>query len=123
MRLEREGYGARTEPANLSDVLGPGAPPELVSTVLRTRVRHGKVVVGGVPHQWPHFFVEPVDVLRDWERKVGAGGALTISLGLEVPPGASGPSALSFQRSVFTDVLNAIAVEVATTLRPAEGSR
>ena len=120
MSFERNGYDARTEPANVADVLGPGGD-DLVPAVLRARLRYGKVVVAGVAHQWPHFFVEPVDVLRDWEQKVGPGGVQTISVELDVPPGAPGPTALSFARSVFADVLDAIGVEIASALRTAGG--
>lgn len=121
LRLEREGYDPRTEATNLADVLGPGSE-RLVPRVLHARLRYGRVTVGGVAHQWPHFFVESVDVLQAWHARLG-GGPLMISIELDVPPGASGPRALSFTRTVFSDVLDAIALEVVAAVRAGEAAR
>lgn len=122
MRLEREGYGARTEATNLGDVLGAGSPDELVGVVLATRRRHGRVVVGGVERRWPHFFVESVDDLRRWEERVRGGGPPTVSLEFDVVPGDAGPHALSFSRGIFGELLDGIAVEIGATLQQAGGS-
>lgn len=121
MRLEREGYGARTEPADLAELLGRDATNDLTRAVLRSRLQHGRVVVGGVARQWPHFFVESVDELRRWEERVGAGGAAMISIELDVPEDAAAPQALSFPRSVFGQVLDRIAIELADALRATKG--
>ena len=124
MRLERDGYGARTEATNLRDVLGADAPDEVVRSALDSRSQYGRVVVGGVVRQWPHFFVEGVDEMRRWEQRVGSsGGPSTIELEFELPLGERGPRALSFDRSIFRRVLYNIALEVGTALQSIASDR
>jgi hypothetical protein len=117
MKLERKGYGARTQATNLRDVLGASAPDAVVRAVLESRSQSGRVVVGGVVRHWPHFFVESVDELRLWEQRVASGGPRTIELELDVPSGEPGPHALSFDRLVFARVLFNIALEIGEALQ------
>jgi hypothetical protein len=119
MRCEREGYGARTQAADLHEVLGPQPPQEVVEAVLSCRRQYGRLIVGGVPRHWPHFFVESVDELRQWAERTGRGGALTVTVELDVPEGEPGPHALTFERDVFHRVLESIARELGAALRPA----
>jgi hypothetical protein len=122
MSLERDGYGARTQATNLRDVLGAGASEAVVRAVLESRSQSGRVVVGGVVRHWPHFFVESVDELRLWEERVASGGAPTIELEFSVPSGEPSPHALSFDRSVFAQILFNIALEIGQALRRVNGA-
>lgn len=115
MKLEREGFGSSTGAANLADVLG-GASDQIVAAVLRARTQFGRVRVGGVVRQWPHFFVEPVAELQRWELGVGSGGSLMVEL-LFDPATDSDPRALTFDRRVFTRVLATIAGEIGAALQ------
>jgi hypothetical protein len=117
MRFEREGYGARTELATLADLLGADPASGLVRAVLQARLQHGRVMVGGVARQWPHFFVESVEELRRWEERARRSGVATIEIEIDVPKDAATPRALSFPCTVFGDVLDRVALEIGDALR------
>ena len=117
MRLEREGYGARTEATNLRDVLGSDAPNDVVEAVLGSRRHYGRVVVGGVERRWPHFFVESVEELRRWEQRVSGRNQLTVEVELDIPLAEPGPRALSFPRSIFGQVLTRLALDIGVALQ------
>jgi hypothetical protein len=117
LRLERNGYGASTEPSNLIEVFGPGAPEAVVKAARASRLRTGRFLVAGIERHWPHFFVESVDELHEWARRLESGGAPTVSVELDISGADTAPVALAFHRSVFTDVLDSIAVEIGAALR------
>lgn len=121
MRAEREGYGMRIEPATLADVLGSDPSSELVRAVLRARLEHGRVVIAGVPRQWPHFFVESAEELQRLDERVGHGGAPTIEIEIDAPEDAATPRALAFPRTIFGDVIGRISVEIGDALRSLGG--
>jgi hypothetical protein len=114
LQLERQGYGADTEAGDLHALVGVGAKG-VIDAILRSRVRHGRLVVGGAVRLWPHFFVESVGELRALADRVAGGGSEELLLDIG---SAGGPRVqLSFPRHVFTHVLQAIAVELGDALR------
>jgi len=121
MQCERNGYGAGTQAADLHEVLGLDAPPELITAVLDSRRQYGRLLVGDVPRRWPHFFVESVDELSGWAQRIGSAVSSTITVQLEVPEGEAAPVALTFDSDVFQRVLARIALELGVALRQAGG--
>ncbi len=118
-QLERRGYGADTEAGDLQTLLGGECKQDLLDAVLRSRVRHGRLVVGGAVRLWPHFFVESVSELQALSDRVSGGGSeeLLVDLSSTGKPAVQ----LSFARHVFTDVLQAVAIELGDTIRRSGG--
>ncbi len=115
VELERQGYGADTEVGDLRALLGGTNTQGVVEAILRSRVRHGRLVIGGAVRLWPHFFVESVDELRALAARVAGGGSeeLLLDIASAVKPQVQ----LSFPRHVFAQVLQAIAVELGDAIR------
>lgn len=114
--LELVGYDPTATARSLPRLL-EGAPPPILNAVSRARVRHGRVrTEDGRVVAWPHFFVEPVRVLRDLSSKIGpVAGEILIDLA----PGHGEPPTLAFTGNVVHDVLDRIGIEVRDALRGA----
>lgn len=112
IQLERRGYGEATATADLHALFGESPP--VLAAVRRSRVRSGRVMIGGVVRHWPHFFCESVAELRLWARKLEGGESEEITLQLAGTPNTPN---LAFDRDVFADVLTCIAIEIADAIR------
>jgi hypothetical protein len=119
MQLEQRGYGADTEAGDLHASVGRDGAQGVIDAILRSRVRHGRLLVGGAVRLWPHFFVESVGELRALAGRVAGGGSEELLLDIG---SAGGPRLqLSFPRHVFAHVLQAVAVELGDALRKDPG--
>jgi hypothetical protein len=124
MALERSGYGSETGAHNLREIVGAGFPSDVLESIVRGRLRYGRLRLtdDGPVVGWPHFFVEGIDVLRDWRNRVAHaahGSTIVVELKTQDP---SYPRALTFPDAVFVDVFRAITMEVADAVRRAEVS-
>jgi hypothetical protein len=116
MEHELNGYAVDAT-ARAVPTLMDGAPDGIVEAISRARIRRGRVrVEAGAVLTWPHFFVEPLRVLRDLEARVGpvAGEVL-----IDLAPGHGEPPTVAFSGNVVRDVVERIGIEVRDALRSA----
>jgi hypothetical protein len=112
--LELSGYDPAATARSLPTMLD-GAPSSILNAVFRARVRRGRVrIEDGRIVTWPHFFVEPVRVLRDLGARIGpVAGEILIDLA----PGHGEPPTVAFTGNVVLDVIDRIGVELRDALR------
>lgn len=117
MDLELSGYAPTATAASLPELLH-GAPASIIGAVSRARIRRGRVRAAddGSIVTWPHFFVEPIHVLRDLSDRIGA---VSGEILVDIAPGHGEPATLAFTGNVVLDVLERIGLEIRDAARMA----
>jgi hypothetical protein len=117
MELELGGYDPRATHRSLGALM-PGAPREIVDAISRARIRRGRVRVddAGAVATWPHFFVEPVRVLRELSEEIGP---IQGEILIDMVSGTDEPPTLAFTGNVVLDVLESIGIEIRDARRAA----